>query len=361
MRVRHVRATLLVCALLIFSTACGRNPAPVAQAATVSPPAATRSALRHEVRLTGTVQAVHFFTVQVPAIVGNGGRVTLVKLIPNGVRVKTGDLLAEFDRTQQMDNAREAQAKFDDLSHQVDQRRAQNRADAEKRASDLQKAEGDLAKAELQLRKGPLLSEIDRAKNETKAADAREHVSSLKKSNAFHDQADAAAVRILELQRDRQKVSLDRALSNAEKLQIHATLDGMVALENVWRNGSMGKPQEGDQLWPGQPLIRIFNPTDMEVRAQVGEPDEAAMVPGTRALVRLDAYPDMTFDSHFVSGSPVASSALGSPIKAFTARFRLEKSDPHLLPDLSAAVILSGTDSTPETRASVAVPSGGAR
>jgi multidrug resistance efflux pump len=74
------------------------------------------------------------------------------------VRVKTGDVLAEFDRTTQLDNARDAQAKFDDLSHQVDQRQAQNRADAAKRASDLQAAEADLAKAELELRKGPLLA-----------------------------------------------------------------------------------------------------------------------------------------------------------------------------------------------------------
>jgi multidrug resistance efflux pump len=276
---------------------------------------------------------------------GENAKVTLTRLIPNGIRVKAGDLLAEFDRTQQLDNAREAQAKFDDLAHQVDQRVAQNHADAAKRESDLQKAEADLAKAELQLRKGPLLSEIDRLKNEAKAGDARAHVASLKKSSAFHDQADAAAVRILELQRDRQKVSLDRALSNAEKLQIHATLDGMAAIENVWRTGSMGKPQEGDQLWPGQALIRIFNPSEMEVLAAVGEPDDAALAPGSHAVVRLDAYPDLAFEARFISSSPVASSALGSPIKTFTARFRLEKSDPHLLPDLSAAVVLSGTPS----------------
>jgi multidrug resistance efflux pump len=301
---------------------------------------ASHPATPHEVRLTGTIQAVHFFTVVTPQIGGQGGRVTLTKIIANGVRVKTGDLLAEFDRTQELDNARDAKAKFDDLSHQVEQRQAQNRADAAKRASDLQGAEADLAKAELELRKGPLLAEIDRLKNEVKAEAAREHVASLKKSSAFHDQADAAAVRILELQRDRQKVSLDRALGNAEKLEIHATLDGMVALENVWRNNSMGKAQEGDQLWPGQPLIRLFNPAEMEVRALVGEPDNVALVPGRRATVRLDAYPDLTFEAHMISASPVASSALGSPIKTFSARFRLDKSDPHLLPDLSAAVVL---------------------
>jgi HlyD family secretion protein len=300
----------------------------------------SQPAARREVRLTGTVQAVHFFTVQTPQLGNQGGRVTLTKLIENGVRVKAGDILAEFDRTQELDNARDARAKFDDLSHQVEQRQAQNRADAAKRASDLQSAEADLAKAELELRKGPLLSEIDRLKNEVKAEAAKEHVASLKKSSAFHDQSDAAAVRILELQRDRQKVSLDRALSNADKLEIHAPLDGMVALESVWRNSSMGKAQEGDQLWPGQPLIRLFDPSEMEVRAQVGEPDDASLTPGCHATVQLDAYPDLSFEAHLVSASPVASSALGSPIKTFTARFRLDKSDPHLLPDLSAAVVL---------------------
>jgi multidrug resistance efflux pump len=319
--------TVLWCALFAFCASCEAQPA-------------NHVAARHEVRLTGTVQAVHFFTVQVPQIGGQNGRVTLTRIIANGVRVKSGDLLAEFDRTQELDNARDAKAKFDDLSHQVEQRQAQNRADAAKRASDLQSAEADLAKAELELRKGPLLSEIDRLKNEVKAEAAREHVSSLKKSSGFHDQADAAAVRILELQRDRQKVGLDRALSNAEKLQVHATLDGMVSLENVWRNNSMGKAQEGDQLYPGQPMIRLFDPSEMEVRAQVGEPDDVALTPGCRATVRLDAYPDLTFEARMISASPVAASAMGSPIKTFSAIFRLEKSDPHLLPDLSAAVVL---------------------
>jgi len=338
--------TVLWCALFAFSTSCGHSPVRPAVAAQVVHAAgsdtqpAVRTVARHEVRLTGTVQAVHFFTVQVPQIGGQGGRVTLTRIIGSGVRVKNGDVLAEFDRTLQVDNARDAKAKFDDLSHQVEQRQAQNRADAAKRASDLQAAEADLTKAELELRKGPLLSEIDRLKNEVKAEAAREHVASLKKSSAFHDQADAAAVRILELQRDRQKVSLDRALSNADKLEIHAPLDGMVALENVWRNNSMGKPQEGDQLWTGQPLIRLFDPGEMEVRAEVGEPDYAALTPGSRATVRLDAYPDLTFEAHMISASPVASSGLGSPIKTFSAIFRLDKSDVHLLPDLSAAVVL---------------------
>ena len=110
----------------------------------------------------------------------------------------------------------------------------------------------------------------------------------------------------------------------------------------------MGHAQEGDQLWGGQPLLRIFDPTEMEVRTQVGEPDGAALVPGARAMISLDAYPDLVFSARFQSASPVASAALGSPIKNFIATFRLEKTDPHFLPDLSAAVIILPPGVSPE-------------
>jgi HlyD family secretion protein len=276
----------------------------------------------------------------VPQLTGQFSRITLVKLAPNGLRVKVGDVLAEFDRTQQLDLAREARAKFEDLSHQVNQKAAQNKSDAEKRTADLKQAEADLAKAEIQLKKGPVLSEIDRLKNQVKAASARERVISLNKINEQRLVAEAAALKILELQRERQKVALERAEKNAEKLVLKAQIAGMVALETLWRGGSMGNAQEGDQLWTGQGLLKIFDPEGMEVRTLVGEPDGAALKPGAVATVYLDAYPDATFKANFHSASPVATAALGSPIKNFTARFRLEGSDPRLLPDLSAAVIL---------------------
>jgi multidrug resistance efflux pump len=196
-------------------------------------------------------------------------------------------------------------------------------------------------KAELQLRRGPLLSEIDRLKNEAKADDARARVESLKRSGKFHDIEEAAGIRVLELQRDRQKVNLDRATGNADKMVVKAPMSGMVALENIWRNNTLGKAQEGDTLNPGQPLLRIFDPSQMVVETVVGEPDGAILVPGARAKVRLDAYPDLVFDAIFVSASPVAASALGAPIKTFGARFKLLQSDPHLLPDLSAALIMA--------------------
>lgn len=272
---------------------------------------------------------------------------TLVKLVPNGTKVNEGDVLAEFDRTQQLDAARDAQARYEDLSHQVRQKEAQNRSEAEKRSAQLKGAEADLARAEIQLRKGPVLNEIDRLKNEARAQAAQAHVASLKKSGHSHDVAEAAALRILELKTERQKVALERAGTNSEKLVLRAPITGMVALENLWRGGSMGNAQEGDQLYQGQTLLRIFDPAQMEVRTLVGEPEGAVLKPGTTARVYLDAYPDAVFRAHLISSSPVATAALGSPIKNFAARFRLEGTDRRLMPDLSAAVVIQPETSQP--------------
>ena len=290
------------------------------------------------VRVTGTIQAIHSLTVQVPMMQGGGGNLTLVKLVANGASVRAGDLLAEFDSTTQVKAAREAQAKYDDLTHQVEQKQAEHKSNVEKRQSELEGAEADLKKAEIELRKGPILSEIEQQKNTVKLEDAREHVASLGKSGKAHDTVETAEIRVLELQRDRQKVALERQATNAQKLALRAPISGMVALQNVFRNNSLGHAQEGDQLWPGSPLLQLFDPSTMQVALSVGEPDGAALKPGTRATVHIDAFPELLLPAHFDSASPVASAALGNPIKTFNARFVLDRTDQRLVPDLSAAV-----------------------
>jgi hypothetical protein len=87
----------------------------------------------------------------------------------------------------------------------------------------------------------------------------------------------------------------------------------------------------------------------MQVRCTVNEPDILALLAGRPATVALDAYPGLALPAHFAYASPVASSALGTPIKSFLAIFKIDRTDPHLLPDLSAAVVLAPP------------PSGGAR
>ncbi len=335
-------------ALLAFSvlSACLPAPTPQAQAEVKQslPPRATEGGTG-VVRIAGLIRAVRVSSILSPqvAIISQGGsnRLTLVTIVPNGARVKKDDILAEFDTTRQAEETLEVEAKADDLGHQVVQRAAQNMAEAEKRLSEIKQADADLQKALIQLKKGPVLAEIVRRQNEIKAEAAKAHVASLKKSHAARERAEAAGLRVVELQHDRQQIMLERSKSNAAKLAIKAPLAGMVALENIWKGGTVGHPREGDQLWPGQPLLKIFDPTEMFLDAQVGEPDGARLKPGSRAKVQLDAYPGLAFDAVYDSGSPVATSAIGSTVKNFQTRFRLLSTDPRLLPDLSAAAMVN--------------------
>jgi hypothetical protein len=165
-------------------SACGHSPvreisvsADSAKAAPVEPD--------HHIRSTGTIQAVRFQSILALQLRGPAGQSTLVRLVPNGTLVKEGKVIAQFDSAQQMDDARDRRAKAEDLNHQIDRNHAQARADAAQRAVDFKSAQGDLAKAEIELRKGEVLSEIDRLKNEAKAEDARAGVDSLKKIRQF--------------------------------------------------------------------------------------------------------------------------------------------------------------------------------
>ena len=346
--VRRWRATALLIPVSagLLSCACGNRPT---RALAATDPAPSRAAVQarthHVVRLTGIIEAVRSHAIVVPEIAGQGGNLTLTKLVPNGAIVHEGDVLAEFDSTAEVTAARDADAKFDDLSHQIEQKIAENHSNAEKRAADLLQAEADLGKAKLEIRKGPILSTIDDQKNAAKLEDAEQHAASLRRSNHFHDLAEAAQLRVLELQRDRQKVALERARDNMQKMQIRAPIGGMIVLQTVWKQGTMGHAQEGDQLWPGSGLLRIFDPSEMQISVSVNEPDGRWLQPGARATVHLDAYPDLTFTAEFVSASPVASTQGESPLRTFDAVFRFLERDPRLLPDLSVALDLQESGS----------------
>src|SRR4051812_22339010 len=154
-----LRAALAVCALCL-GTGCNGPLAKTSDAAVAAAQASPPEGGEREIRITGLVQAVHSVKVVVPQIQGQFGNMTLTELIPNGTRVKENNLIATFDPAAQLDAARDAQAKFEDLSHQVDQKLAENRANGEKRMVELRQAEGDQLKAELELQKGPVLGEI---------------------------------------------------------------------------------------------------------------------------------------------------------------------------------------------------------
>jgi multidrug resistance efflux pump len=301
------------------------------------------------------LEAVRSTRVSVPAVTGPTYQMTLTRLVPNGATVPKGAVVAEFDPLEQLDQARQSAAKYDDLSFQYRQKAADNRAAAERRRSERQQAEADLEKAQLEVSKESVLSATEAERNRILAEKARAQLESIGRRHPDEERADAAALRVLELQRDRQKAAYDRARANLEKLRVRAPIGGMVAYALRYNNGTMVRPQEGDRLSRNSTIMSIFDPGEMLVRVSVAEPDGALLRPNLEALVYVDAFPDVALKARFVAASPVAASpVLSGGLKSFRAVFRLEQTDPRLTPDLSAAVVIQG----PEDRAAA---TGGSR
>ncbi|MBI4908155.1 MAG: efflux RND transporter periplasmic adaptor subunit [Acidobacteria bacterium] len=349
----------LVIVLWMLACSCVRGPQAARPVEAAGPERAVATpdpkAGELVVRATGNIQARKALSIRCPQITSQQRQLTLVTLAPNGSKVRQDDVIVEFDQTAILDEARDIKARITDMEHQLAERIAKAKSDSARRMSDIKEAEADLGKSEIKIRKGPVLSAIDRRKNEVSAESAKARVSSLNKSNGFHQLEEKAAIGVIEKKLERLKVSLERVNRNLSRLEIKAPQEGMIAVENVWRNGSMGQPQEGDQMYPGQPLIRIFDPTEMIIDVQVGEPDVAILSHAAKARVYLDAYPDAVFDATLESSSPVAAAGLDSPLRTFTARFRIQQQDPRLLPDLSASLEIA------VDRKLVAQPGGGAK
>jgi HlyD family secretion protein len=80
-----------------------------------------------------------------------------------------------------------------------------------------------------------------------------------------------ASIHILEIQRDRTRETMLHAQANSALMEIHAPIDGIVVLNTIWKEGSMGEVQEGDQVRPGVPFMQVVDPAVMEVRVPVNQ------------------------------------------------------------------------------------------
>jgi len=291
-------------------------------------------------RLKGTTEAVQARAILAPMLAGQSvGTLTIVHLAPSGSHVKKGDLLVEFDRQAQMRDFVDKQADYAKLVDQVAEEHAKENAAKAKDETELKAAEDDFRKAELEIGKAEIVSKIDAEKNQEALEAAKATYEQLQETFDLKRKAAQAAIRILEIQRDRTQQTMVHAQSNADLMQIRSPLDGVVVLNTIWKQGTMGEVQEGDQVRPGVPFMQVVNPATMQVRVLANQEDFPSLRVGQTAKVRLDAYPEMVFSAKLEQVAPIGEGGdFSSHLKNFMVLVSIEGNDPKLMPDLSAAV-----------------------
>ena len=277
-------AAVALVALLLRS----RTSPPTQSSYKVAPP------LERILRLKGTTEAVESRAILAPLISGQQvGTLTIVHLTAAGTRVKEGDVLVEFDRQSQMKDYVDKQADYQKLVNQVAEEQAKEIAAKAKDETELKQAEHNLGKAELEIQKTEIISRIDAEKDQENLDEAKATYDQLREAFDLKRKAAQAAIRVLEIQRDRTQQIMMHARANADLMQVHSPLDGVVVLNTIWKQGTMGEVQEGDQVRPGVTFMQVVNPSVMQVRVLANQQDFPALRVGETVKVRLDAYPEL--------------------------------------------------------------------
>src|SRR5437667_2639829 len=296
----------------------------------------------HTLRLNGTTMAAHSFAVLAPRLEGaQVGSMVITKLAAAGSPVKQGDVLVEFDPQAQMKDYLDKKATYDNLVGQVAQKQAEEDIARAKDDTALQQAEDELNRAQLELKKNEIVSRIDAEKNQEAVDEAQATLKQLKETYQLKRAAAAAAIRIVEIQRDRALEAMRYSQGNAAKMVVHSPMPGVVVYNTIWLGGRMGTVQQGDQVRPGLPFMQVVDPSQMEVRVQLNQVDLLKVHPGQRAQMHLDAYPGMTLPAVLEDLSPLGHTGqFTEAVRSFNAQFSVQGTDARLLPDLSAALDL---------------------
>ena len=189
------------------------------------------------------------------------------------------------------------------------------------------------------MQKAEILSRIDSEKAQEDLEEAQATLAQLRETFALKRKAAQAAIRILEIQRDRTEQIMLHAQADARLMQIRAPLDGVVVVNTIWKQGQMGEVKEGDQLRPGIPFMQVVDPSLMQVRVLANQEDFLSLRIGQSARIHLDAYPELVFPGRLEEMAPIGRGGdFSSRLRTFAVVFSVTGQDPKMMPDLSAAV-----------------------
>jgi HlyD family secretion protein len=347
-RKRRLRTILitLVAALLLGILLVAAFPRRTRSSQKTFPPGSDRARALPTMRLKGLTEAVRMRAILVPVLSGQFvATLTITRLTPAGTRVKQGDLLAEFDRQSQMRDAVDKRADYDKLVSQVREQQAKEDGARAKDETEIKTADDALSKARLEMQKAEILSRIDSEKAQEDLEEAQATLAQLRETFALKRKAAQAAVRILEIQRDRTEQVMRHAQGDARLMQIRAPLDGVVVVNTVWKQGQMGEVKEGDQLRPGTPFMQVVDPSLMQVRVLANQDDFLSLRIAQSARIHLDAYPELMFPGRLEEMAPIGRGGdFSSRLITFTVVFSVTGQDPKMMPDLSAAVDVDLSD-----------------
>jgi multidrug efflux pump subunit AcrA (membrane-fusion protein) len=237
-------------------------------------------------------------SIMMTAPMAGGSDMTITSLRSPGELVKSGDIVAEFDTTEQAYKLKEAEADMAEAEQKVIQAQAQMQAKEEEDSYLLIKAKSDLKQAELDARKNPVLSAIQAKQNDLAVEGARATLDQLTRDLANRKATSQAGVAIQEAVVAKAKVQIATAQKNIEMMTLRAPRDGYVNVQqntnvnNFYSGMILPMLQVGDTVRAGMAVVQLPDMKNWEATVHIAEADRGHLALHQPAVVTAVALPE---------------------------------------------------------------------
>ena len=291
-------------------------------------------------RVAGATAAHNYANIIAPMMRGpdSGRSLILMKLVKAGTLVKKGEIIAQIDAQSIKDHVDDINALVVQAEADVRKRKAEQAIEMESLRQTVRLAKAAVEKARLDAGAAEIRSVIDQEQLKLAVEEAEATYKQVQQDLATTAALHHAEMRILELTRDRHAHHRDRHAFDVTRFTMHAPVSGLAVMETVWRGGDMGQVQEGDEVDPGEPFMKIVDTASMMVEGTINQADGELLRIGQPAEVGFDAFPGLRLKGRVQS---VGALAVGSwrqnyYIRNIPVKITLDSQDSRVIPDLSA-------------------------
>jgi len=309
-----------------------------------------RGRLDKKVYTGGELHAKRSVMIVAPSVSGN---LRIVRLAPTGTHVHSGEVVVQFDPSEQQYNLEENRFDLEEAQQEIAKAKADAAVQSAKDEVELLKAKFDVRRAELDVSKNELVSAIDAKKNLLGLEEAKRRFAQLQQDIQSHAASNQAALDVAQEKERKAHLLMAQAESNIQSMEVKSTLDGLVSLkENDRASGGfyfsgMKLPEyrAGDQVGSGTLVAEVMNLEQMVIQCKVDEGDRSNLSTGASVEAHVDALPGRVYPAKVESVAGTASRGMfwsGNTTSKFDVSVALDKSDAGIRPGLTVQAVVEG-------------------
>ncbi len=306
--------------------------------------------LQLKVFTKGALHTEQSRVVSAPPIAG--GTLQIIQLAAAGTKVHAGDVVLEFDPSQQEYNLALNRSDLEQADQEIVKAKADAAVQTAEDQTALLKAKYAVRKAELEVSKNEILSPIDGQKNVLALDEAKRALTQLQQDIKSHGASNEAALAISQEKHHKAQLAMDRADLNIKNMRITSPIDGLMVIHGnrdstggFFMDGmTLPDYHVGDQVNPGSSIAEVIDSSKLEISAQVGETDRTNLKTGQPVEITVDALPGEKFTGKVrtVGGATAREFWDNDAKHKFDVAIQIDGGDARLRPGFEAQVNILG-------------------